>query len=158
MVNLSGVPAGATVLDPFCGTGGILIEAGEMGLRVVGSDADWRMVEGCQKNLEHYGVKGEVFQADIGAVAPLLGERAVDSIVTDLPYGRASGTGGEDVAGIYGRLFWTAASVLGPGKRLVLAVHQPSLLPATRELAPVQNFSYRVHRSLTRHIMVWARK
>jgi tRNA (guanine10-N2)-dimethyltransferase len=158
MVNLSGAPAGATVCDPFCGTGGILIEAGSMGLRVLGSDADWRMVEGSQKNLNHYGITGEVFKADIGEVAPLLGERTVDAMVTDLPYGRASGTGGEKVAGIYERLFRTAASVLGPGKRLVLAVHEPALLPRLGEMRLLRQFEYRVHKSLTRHIMVWCRK
>ena len=157
MVNLSGVPAGSSVLDPFCGTGGILIEAGSMGLRVLGSDVDSRMVEGCQKNLEHYGITGEVFKADIGEVAPLLGERAVDAIVTDLPYGRASGTGGENVAGIYERLFRTAESVIGPGRRLVLAVHEPRLLPASQKLRLLRQFEYRVHKSLTRHIMVWCR-
>jgi tRNA (guanine10-N2)-dimethyltransferase len=157
MVNLSGCGGRATVLDPFCGTGGILIEAGSMGLRVVGSDVDWRMVEGCQKNLEHYGTRGKVFKADIGEVAPLLGERMVDAIVTDLPYGRASGTGGEKVAGIYERLFRTAESVLGPGRRMVLAVHEPSLLPKTGGMRLLRQFDYRVHKSLTRHIMVWAR-
>ena len=157
MVNLSGCGGRATVLDPFCGTGGILIEAGSMGLRVIGSDVDWRMVEGCLKNLEHFGIRGEVFKADIGEAAPLLGERTVDAIVTDLPYGRASGTGGEKVAGIYERLFRTAGSVLGPGKRMVLAVHEPSLLPASPQMRLLRHFEYRVHKSLTRHIMVWAR-
>jgi tRNA (guanine10-N2)-dimethyltransferase len=155
MVNLSGVCEGATVLDPFCGTGGILIEAGMMGMRVVGSDIDWRMVEGCKKNLEHYGIRGEVLKADIGEVAPLLGERTVDAIVTDLPYGRASGTHGEKVAGIYERLFRTAGSLLGPGKRLVLAVHEPSLLPKTGDFRLLRSFEYRVHKSLTRHLMVF---
>ena len=38
MVNLSRVKEGQLLLDPFCGTGGILIEAGLIGCRVVGSD------------------------------------------------------------------------------------------------------------------------
>ncbi len=36
MVNLTGVKENDLVLDPFCGTGGILIEAGIMGARVIG--------------------------------------------------------------------------------------------------------------------------
>ena len=43
MVNLSRVNAGDLVLDPFCGTGGILIEAGLIGCKVVGSDIYWKM-------------------------------------------------------------------------------------------------------------------
>ncbi len=65
MVNLTGMIAGDIVLDPFCGTGGILIEAGVMGARVVGADIDERMVEGTIKNLEYCGVKEyEIFQGD----------------------------------------------------------------------------------------------
>mmetsp|Transcript_38437 Transcript_38437/g.115214 ORF Transcript_38437/g.115214 Transcript_38437/m.115214 type:complete len:236 (-) Transcript_38437:1014-1721(-) len=32
------------VLDPFCGSGGILLAAAALGARTVGSDIDWRMV------------------------------------------------------------------------------------------------------------------
>ena len=38
MVNLSRIHEGELLLDPFCGTGGILIEAGLIGCKVVGSD------------------------------------------------------------------------------------------------------------------------
>lgn len=158
MVNLAGVRAGSTVLDPFCGTGGILIEAAHLGLKVLGSDLEWNMVEGCRQNLEHYGVRDAVVQkADIGEAGLLVGERTVDAVVTDLPYGRASGTRGEKVAEIYRRLFRTASSLLAPGRRLVLAVHETSLLPASKELRLLHSFDCRVHRSLTRHIMVFER-
>ena len=40
MVNLSRVNSGDLVLDPFCGTGGILIEAGLIGCKVAGSDVN----------------------------------------------------------------------------------------------------------------------
>lgn len=39
-----------TVLDPFCGTGVILIEAGIIGFSVVGSDIDQRMIDYSQQN------------------------------------------------------------------------------------------------------------
>ncbi|MFT5585438.1 MAG: tRNA G10 N-methylase Trm11 [Cognaticolwellia sp.] len=35
---------GATVLDPYCGSGGILLAAAALGAQTVGSDLDWRMV------------------------------------------------------------------------------------------------------------------
>src|SRR5207245_1715269 len=38
LVNLARVPMAGTVLDPFCGTGGVLLEAAELGLRGVGID------------------------------------------------------------------------------------------------------------------------
>jgi len=40
LVNLSAIKKGETILDPFCGTGGILIEAGLIGARVIGSDIE----------------------------------------------------------------------------------------------------------------------
>tara|TARA_A100001037_G_scaffold306798_1_gene355706 strand:+ start:4962 stop:6143 length:1182 start_codon:yes stop_codon:yes gene_type:complete len=51
MANIA-CPKGGKLLDPFCGTGGILLEAAEVGLEVYGSDADSRMVEGSRDNLE----------------------------------------------------------------------------------------------------------
>ncbi len=156
LVNLARVPEGGRVLDPFCGTGGILIEAGLMGMNVVGSDIEWTMVEGARQNLDHFGMRNaRLFQADIGEVPLSIGEVDVDAIVTDAPYGRASGTRGEAVAGIYARLLRTASSLLGSGKHLVVAVHDPALVPAHVDFRIIQHFECRVHRSLTRHLLVF---
>lgn len=43
---------GCLILDPFCGTGTILMEAMLMGLSAVGSDSDPRMVQAAKKNAE----------------------------------------------------------------------------------------------------------
>ncbi len=86
MVNLSGVPSGSKLFDPFCGTGGLLIEAGLMGLRVSGSDASADMIEKSHKNCEQAGVSCELSVLDATHLyAP---EKYV---VSDLPYGRSSG-------------------------------------------------------------------
>ena len=52
------------VYDPFCGSGGILVEAGLLGYQVLGSDLDPRMVEFSEKNLAAMQLKGEVFLHD----------------------------------------------------------------------------------------------
>src|SRR3990170_4415126 len=52
LVNLSRVPDGGVLLDPFCGTGGILLEAGLVGARLVGGDVRADMVEGCRRTLD----------------------------------------------------------------------------------------------------------
>jgi len=46
--NLSG---SQVLLDPFCGSGTILLEAFLLGLHVIGSDSDVGQLEGCRKNL-----------------------------------------------------------------------------------------------------------
>ncbi len=85
LVNVAGVMPGDVVLDPFCGAGGILIEAGLLGARVVGVDIDGKMVEGCRRNLLHYGVSGTVIEGDAREV-----DVEADVVVTDPPYGRST--------------------------------------------------------------------
>ena len=55
MVNLARTHKGDTVLDPFCGTGGILIEAGDLGVKLIGSDIEKCMYEGSKLNIAHEG-------------------------------------------------------------------------------------------------------
>ena len=92
MVNLAlplerFAPAGdadvASLLDPCCGTGTILIEACSLGLRASGSDRNPKMVSMTRGNLKHFGCTCEVTRADACQI-----ERQVDAVVTDLPYGR----------------------------------------------------------------------
>ena len=90
MVNLSEASAGEKLLDPFCGTGGILIEAGLCGIGVYGLDIQKEMVEGGRKNLQEYGiVSHDIRQGDIADIDEIF-EDSFDAVVTDLPYGKAS--------------------------------------------------------------------
>ena len=87
LVNLSGLKPGEFVLDPFCGTGGILIEAGLCGIGVKGFDIQEEMVKGTKKNLEEYGIINySISRKDFSEV----GEIVADALITDLPYGKAS--------------------------------------------------------------------
>ena len=54
ITNIAGAGPGRTIVDPMCGTGGLLVEAGLAGSRVVGIDAQAKMVDGARKNLAHY--------------------------------------------------------------------------------------------------------
>ena len=82
MINLSGVKRGNTILDPFCGTGGILIEAGFMNIKAKGSDIDQKMLSLTKLNLEHYKLK-----ADLEKKNALEINSKVDAIVTEIPFG-----------------------------------------------------------------------
>jgi len=59
MVNLANCSPNDTVLDPFCGTGGILIEVADMGMKAKGIDLLEKMVVNSRGNLEYFGLKGE---------------------------------------------------------------------------------------------------
>ena len=54
LVNIAGYNRGDIMLDPFCGTGGILIEAHLLGARVIGSDFDPLMVLGSRQNTARF--------------------------------------------------------------------------------------------------------
>jgi tRNA (guanine10-N2)-dimethyltransferase len=89
MVNLAQPKRGDLVLDPFCGTGGMLVEAGLIGCRVVGFDAKPHMLRGGLKNLRHYGINLEGLVIADARYPPVT---KVDCIATDPPYGRSAST------------------------------------------------------------------
>jgi tRNA G10 N-methylase Trm11 len=82
LVNLVAHPAG-TILDPFCGTGSILLEARTMGLEALGIDNNPRMVGMSRGNLAHFGYPAAVELGDALTIS-----QTADAIITDLPYGR----------------------------------------------------------------------
>jgi len=154
LVNLSGITPGETLLDPFCGTGGILIEAGLVGARVVGVDVKASIIKGCRANLEHYGVTDYTLHA---ADATILALDEVDALVTDLPYGRSTVTG-TDRDGLYQRAFERFAEWLPPGRRAVVGVPEKRLAASGErffDLCAVHPLY--VHRSLTRYFCVFER-
>ena len=82
MINLTGIKSGF-ILDPFCGSGGIMIEAALMGMQPIGFDIDENMVARAKVNLDHFNIKGyELKQNDATRF-----RRNIDYAVTDLPYG-----------------------------------------------------------------------
>lgn len=152
LVNLSGVRPGQTLLDPFCGTGGILIEAGLVGARVVGVDIKPELVEGCRANLAQYGITTATLYC--GDATTMTLKESVDVVVTDMPYGRSTVVGTSRTE-LYGRAFQTLHRWLPPGGRAVVG------LPDEQFISLAQNFftleavyALRVHRSLTRHFCV----
>lgn len=165
IVNLSGIRATERLLDPFCGTGGILLEGVMVGARVVGADIQRKMVYGAQKNMAFFSVPGELVMSDATRL-PLRCD-SVDAVVTDLPYGRASVVAGsgipddedaraEYLARLYGAAMVEIHRVLKPGKRAVIVSNSPSLPALTRGIGFLlcDEHSYRVHKSLTRYITV----
>lgn len=108
MCNLAGIRPGNTVLDPFCGGGGILCEAAYIGALVVGIDKNWKLLEGARVNLSAIKSKYSLIQAD----ALHLPVQTVDHIVTDPPYGRSSSTRGAESRELFDSLLRKAPSIL----------------------------------------------
>ncbi|MBW6451628.1 MAG: N-6 DNA methylase [DPANN group archaeon] len=88
MCNIARVSSGKSVIDPFVGTGGLLIESALIGAKITGIDLDRVMVEGTIANLKHYGILEHNILCADSFIASKSFKDKFDCIVTDLPYGR----------------------------------------------------------------------
>ncbi len=110
------------VLDPFCGVGGFAIEAGLMGLHLICTDIDRRMVSGSKANTHFYGITPYVDIAQVDAAMMSLRSHSVDAIATDPPYGRQSIPRGYTLQNLIEKFFYRALDVVKPGRHIVFAV------------------------------------
>lgn len=83
MVNLACAKIGETLLDPFCGSGGILIEARDYGLRTIGIDIKESMCKGASLNGLTDLICANAFDFPVKL-------SCVQAIVTDIPYGKST--------------------------------------------------------------------
>jgi tRNA (guanine10-N2)-dimethyltransferase len=151
IANLAGARPGVSVLDPMCGTGGLLIEAGLVGAEAVGLDAQDKMVRGTRTNLAAFLDPGfTVARAD--ATCLPLADDAVDAVVFDAPYGRQSKIAAGDLASLVGGALTEARRVADRG---VLVADRPrETLVSDAGWTLTDRFERPVHRSLTRHVHV----
>jgi tRNA (guanine10-N2)-dimethyltransferase len=158
LVNLSRVKEGQSLLDPFCGTGGVLMEASIVGAQPIGSDIDSRMVEGCEENLGSLGIHNiHLFKSDISDVKKEV--EHVDAIATDPPYGKAATTNKEELSSLYNRAFNMFSEVLGEGGYAAVALPDTRSIQIGEEfLALEESYAMKVHRSLTRHFCVYRKE
>ncbi|WP_400195543.1 RsmD family RNA methyltransferase [Candidatus Methanomassiliicoccus intestinalis] len=151
LINLTGIKKGETLLDPFCGTGGILLEAASMGIKAAGSDIDPLMVDGCIENLQYFGFDADVQVSDIGSVPEMFSN--ITTVVTDPPYGRSTSTRNEELTSLYDRALKSVSDILSEGK--LCGIVLPRECPECRySLEICESHFQRVHRSLTRHYYI----
>ena len=163
LANVAGAGPGTTIVDPMCGTGGILVEAGLVGARVIALDAQAKMVTGTRTNLARYlggnGIETDRSSEHDGGFAVLRGDATripfrdgvADGICFDVPYGRQSKVAGD--------LDDLVAGALAEARRLAsrtVVVGDRPWTAAARDAGWVveSTFERRVHRSLTRHVAV----
>ncbi|QPV65079.1 TIGR01177 family methyltransferase [Halosimplex litoreum] len=157
LVNIAGARAGATVVDPMCGTGGVLLEAGLVGARAVGSDAQRKMARGTRANLrDRFGEDGdfEVCRGDVTRL-PFVDDFA-DAAVFDVPYGRQSKIEGDSLADLVGSALAEARRVAA--RAVVVADRSWEAEARDAGWTVEEHFERRVHRSLVRHVLVLDRE
>ncbi len=154
LVNLARAPVGGLVLDPFCGAGSLLLEAGLVGCRVLGMDVRADMVEGCSRNLAAFRVPWDGLLVGDARRLPVT---AVDCVASDLPYGRASSARGGSLQAVFSDFLRDATRVLPRGGYLVVALPRDSTWRVTAMDAGytcVARHFVREHKSLTRELLL----
>lgn len=152
LANIAGARPEVRILDPMCGTGGVLVEAGLVGAAVLGVDAQWKMVRGTGTNLDHY-LTGDWSACRGDATRIPIRDDTVDGVVFDAPYGRQSKIAGRPLAELVEVALAESRRVsTGPA----VVVGDRSWTDAARDAGWTveSTFERRVHRSLTRHILV----
>ncbi len=147
LINLTGLEKGL-ILDPFCGSGGILLEAGLMGFKTIGYDIDEEQINRAKKNINHYKIKKfklEKKDALSIAIKP-------DAIVADLPYGK--GSKGNNLKYLYEAFLKKAYA-----KTDVAVVMMPDFISPKKIISKTKwkikgVFEIYVHKSLTRMIFI----
>ncbi len=151
VVNFARVGPRDRLLDPMCGTGGLLVEAGLVGAKPVGFDAQPSMVAGARENLREFvGRDAAVGVAD--ATRLPLGEDSVAAVVFDAPYGRQSKIAGHELDTLVTGALAEARRV---ADRAVLVANRAVESTAKEVGWSVDGlYERRVHRSLTRFVHV----
>ncbi|RQD79929.1 methyltransferase domain-containing protein [Methanosalsum natronophilum] len=153
LVNISKLKPNETFLDPFCGTGGILVEAGLLASNVVGLDVQEKIISGARLNLKHYEVSHDLIVGN-ATVLPIM-DNSIDSIVTDPPYGRSALVYAKNLNNLYLESLLEIYRVLKPEKIAVVVTDKNIDGLALKAGFNIVDTHYQyVHRSLTRIISV----
>ncbi|MBU2637441.1 MAG: methyltransferase domain-containing protein [Nanoarchaeota archaeon] len=147
VVNLTGIKKGI-ILDPFCGTGGILIEAGLMKLKPIGSDIDADMLKKAKTNLEALKIKSyKLLKKDATTI-----KIKADAVATDPPYGKASSLHKQNMKKLYSEFLANAYNILKKKSRLVIIF--PNGISVKSKFKIIKRINIPIHKSLTRTINV----
>lgn len=151
LVNISQAREGDMLLDPFSGTGGILVEACLVGIRCIGVDVQKKLVRGAKVNVEELDctlIVGDARRLPFR-------DCSLDNAVLDTPYGRSALIRAESKDELLDNSLAELHRVLKPGRRIVVVAERQiddHIIGANFMVREIH--TDRVHRSLTRHIFV----
>jgi tRNA (guanine6-N2)-methyltransferase len=97
MVRCANVVPGAFVVDPFCGSGTLLLEALDTyhnSIKCMGIDVSKRSTDGARENALAEGYGSDVCEfipSDARGLRRILQDNSVDAIITNLPWGVMTG-------------------------------------------------------------------
>jgi len=138
------------ITDLFCGSGGILIEAGLMGIKSRGYDIDESMIRRARVNLEYNGVKKNLYILKRSDATRI---KKAKNIVTDLPYGKSSHAS-EELTELYSKFVRNIigkAVIVFPSFSEYKRILRENLRKNLRVYTIIDQY---IHKTLTRKIVV----
>jgi len=154
LVNLSSPLLKGPLLDPFCGTGSVLIEAALEGIYAVGVDINYDNVRGARRNALQLGVYHGLDIILSDSVLMPFRSGAFEAAAFDPPYGRAASSARRSPALVL-------AQVLSELKRVLKNKGRAAFLaPSSGDYAFLGDLAIRicsiyVHSSLTREVWLF---
>ncbi len=151
MVNLAHVKKGDVVLDPFCGPGGILVEALNINCKAIGIDLNPQIVELAKINLLFTGKTD--FEVKVGDACSL--NEKVDAIVTDPPYSISTSSYGRSHIELLKKFIPSAFKSLKKGKYMCISYpNRINIHKYAEEIGfkLVASFNVYLHRHLIRKV------
>ncbi len=150
LVNILNPSLQKGFIDPFCGAGGILLEAGLMRVPCTGYDIDAAMLRRCKINLDHYHIDPKQYTL---RVEDALAIKSYANVLTDLPYGKSSKKS-DDITALYARFIRKIngrAVIVMPDFVDYKKILKKNL---SKKLAINALIPHYVHKSLTRMIVL----
>ncbi len=156
LVNLSAEKK--QILDPFCGTGSIVLESAILRIPAIGMDIDYKATQKAKKNLIHFSEKyslkqGKHWQILIGDSTKLsrIFSKKIGSIVTDPPYGKSSTLAGKEIKNLYESFLEEAHKIVKKNHKIIF-IRPKTLKLDLSKYNVINEFDWYVHKSLTRVI------
>lgn len=128
MIRCANLSSGAQIVDPFCGSGTILLEALEVygsSIQCFGMDVSRRSVDGARENAEAegWGSRCQFSCSDARGLRNHLADESTDAFISNLPWGVRTGSKDiSDLQTMYEVFLRTAWYVLKPKARIVMFV------------------------------------
>lgn len=136
LLTLSGARPGDTVLDPFCGTGTLLMEAAMLGMKCIGIDIEQSMVQGAGQNLKWLGsgigewidfklIKGDARNASKiieGQVDAVAFEPHLGPTYSERPSYEDATASIDELTTLYREVLESLESCLRPGGRIAMTL------------------------------------
>jgi len=149
MINIAG--AEKEILDPFCGTGGILLEAALIGINAAGIDISKEMIARAKINIDNEEAKRNI---RLNVADALNWTNETECVITDLPYGKSSKL--KQPLETLLRNFLLHYSLLT--KKMTICFPDNTKYSLPPNWIRLYNFKIYIHKSLTRNIIVIKRK